>query len=93
MTREPEPDTDEDPATRAEVRAVAGVDVRADAIAVVDPLSLSVDPLSVDPREARARAAYRAARDAGAHRSLRTRRRDDWRPARVRRRWHGGHRP
>ncbi|MBT2441292.1 hypothetical protein J7E93_14465 [Streptomyces sp. ISL-36] len=43
----------------------------------------------LDAGEALAREAFRAARDAGKHRTLRTRRQDDWRPARVRRRWRG----
>ncbi|MER7959079.1 hypothetical protein [Streptomyces sp. NPDC096030] len=42
-----------------------------------------------DAGEARARAAYRAARDADANGARRTRRRDDWRPAPVRGRWRG----
>ncbi|MFD0145728.1 MULTISPECIES: hypothetical protein [unclassified Streptomyces] len=42
-----------------------------------------------DTGEARARAAYRAARDAEANVARRTRRRDDWRPAPVRGRWRG----
>ncbi|WP_406862687.1 hypothetical protein ABZO31_20575 [Streptomyces sp. HUAS MG47] len=37
-----------------------------------------------DPHEAAAVDAFRRARDAGEHRSRRTRRRDDWRPATVR---------
>ncbi|GGX38985.1 hypothetical protein GCM10010515_01620 [Streptomyces fructofermentans] len=43
----------------------------------------------LDPEaEGRALAAFRSARDAGAHRAARTRRRDDWRPAGERRsRW------
>ncbi|QGZ50592.1 hypothetical protein GPZ77_21455 [Streptomyces sp. QHH-9511] len=52
---------------------------------------IRADALCADPREALARAAFRAARDAGTHRALRTRRRDDWRPARVRGR--AGRRP
>ncbi|WOX22530.1 hypothetical protein [Streptomyces solicathayae] len=39
-----------------------------------------------DPREAAAVDAFRRARDAGEHRTRRTRRRDDWRPVTVRRR-------
>ncbi|MFE5969100.1 hypothetical protein [Streptomyces sp. NPDC056463] len=42
-----------------------------------------------DTGEARARAAYRAARDAEGNVARRTRRRDDWRPAPVRGRWRG----
>ncbi|MFF8276568.1 hypothetical protein ACF05T_10745 [Streptomyces lateritius] len=73
-----EPDADEDPAARPGTRADIRAGTRADA------------PCA-DPREALARAAFRAARDAGTHRALRTRRRDDWRPARVRGR--AGRRP
>ncbi|WAU85317.1 hypothetical protein O1Q96_39820 [Streptomyces sp. Qhu-G9] len=40
---------------------------------------------AADPAEERALAAFRAARDAGAHGAARTRRRDDWRPHAERR--------
>ncbi|MGA4958155.1 hypothetical protein [Streptomyces lavendulocolor] len=71
-------------------RAGAGADdVRADGASAgpAELLAAAVLGGAVDPAgEERAVAAFRAARDGGEHAGRRTRRRDDWRPERERRR-------
>ncbi|MFF9912101.1 hypothetical protein [Streptomyces sp. NPDC013457] len=60
-----------------------------DGLAAALSAALRREQDGADTGEARARAAYRAAREADANVARRTRRRDDWRPAPVRGRWRG----